>query len=292
MINIYQYNLINWLIFFSCYELLLLYQLLKMYYHSTSTWICSSLQLKAKYHALLTEPVTPKKLPHTVDESKADLPFKQRQAAYWPDKALGLETVLLQGLPWPSYSRDSVQLCTASFCQDKKILFAAIFDTLHPRDGLFVWPGITCHLYHLVSKNHRSLSFWLYSPVGIHTYTVTTHIQQHTCGSQNAEGFFSMGLQWSRFTVNQHFSAFIKSWFFFTLCFSVSLLLIFLAISLSSSHSFCHYDSPSLTYTAHTQIHMLSITTQSITDKSALVTHCETHEPHHTWKFATAEPQN
>ena len=50
-----------------------------------------------------------------------------------------------------------VKVCTEWLCQGRKIHFAAILDTLHPHGGLFVWSGITCHLYHHVSKNHRRL---------------------------------------------------------------------------------------------------------------------------------------
>lgn len=81
-----------------------------------------------------------------------------------------LNTPLLQGLPSPLCSRGSVALCTASFRQEKKSSSAAILETLSPFPwgGIFVWPGITCHLHYFRRKSHTSLHFWLYSTAGIH----------------------------------------------------------------------------------------------------------------------------
>ncbi len=183
---------------------------------------------------------------------RADLPFKQMQACILTGQSFRIRNPVATGIALAFVQQGlSVQVCTASFCQDRKILFAAVFNTLRPRGGLFVWPGITCHLYHLVSKNHRSLNFWLYSPKGIHT--VTSHIKQHTCGSGNAAGVFFFFNEITFFTVYSQtsFSAFIRSSCLFTFCFSVSPISLF---SLTLSVTLTHY----LTYTTstHTHTHM------------------------------------
>lgn len=85
------------------------------------------------------------------------LTFKGRQAAYWQGRVTGLEMLLLQGLPRPPYNRNSVQVDSEPIRHGRKVLLAAILDTLRPCGGPFVWPGITRHLCQHVSKNHRGL---------------------------------------------------------------------------------------------------------------------------------------
>lgn len=159
------------------------------------------------------------------------------EIAIWPASHRWLNTLLLQGLPCRSYCRGSMRLCTASFWEDKKDLFGCYFgNSLHsPPGGLFVWPGITCHLYYF-PKGEPEKPASGYDTLGGGGYIYCTHTGvMHTLGS-----FSSMVLQLSQFS-SQLFSAFIESSCLVTFCFAF-LLWIFHSPHLTPSVTVTHYD--------------------------------------------------
>lgn len=67
---------------------------------------------------------------------RADLPFKQSAGCILTGQSFGIRNPVATGIALAFIQQGlSVQVCTASFCRDRKILFAAIFDTLRPRGG-------------------------------------------------------------------------------------------------------------------------------------------------------------
>lgn len=93
-----------------------------------------------------------------------------------------------------------MQVCTASFCQDRKIL-SQLFSTrsvpmvasLSGQESLSPLSPCKQEQEFLALQSSRD------------TFTVTTHIKQHTCGAQNAAGvFFSMRLHRSAFVSFDH----------------------------------------------------------------------------------------